>query len=500
MGFGRGINSHTSPENIDFPAFSFGNNNDRDTNERDVDHSSAINDNENTSGGFSQFFFDRGVQNNDGSTQESSAAMDDHGSLEGKNINNHGWMASILNGDGKNDISGRESYHGQDNRDDAEQHDINGPQQLFQGYRGGGGSFDTHVESNNGGYGSMNVDSYGGGGGGDGGGYGGGFGGGGFAGSSYGGGGHGGDNHGGGGHGGGGFGGGGHKGTGHGGGGFGGGGHGYGYGGHVKTVYVTKEVPVPYPVHVEKKVLYPIRVPYEKPVPYPVHRPYPVHIEKQVPYPVRVHVPQPYPVTVEKHVPYPVKVHVEKPVAVHVPKPYPVYIEKKVHIAVDHPVPYPVKIPIDRPVPIHIPVEKPIPYPVERKIPYPVKVPVDRPYPVHVPRPYPVHVDRPVPYPVKVPVKVPIKVPVPYPVEIKVPVHVPVHAQPPHHGYGNIPAKHHDAYQQEGSVRENSPDSGYGAAFAHNNFENGLPSFGGQHQGASNGNGYGGNDDYMTRG
>ncbi|XP_050541678.1 uncharacterized protein LOC126905729 [Daktulosphaira vitifoliae] len=196
-----------------------------------------------------------------------------------------------------------------------------------------------------------------------------------------------------------------------------GGGHGGSHEEHVKTVYITKEIPVPYPVHVEKKVLYPVRVPYEKPIPYPVHKPYPVHIEKQVPYPVRVHVPQPYPVTVEKHVPFPVRVNVDRPIPVHIPKPYPVYIEKKVPIAVDKPVPYPVKIPIDRPVPVHIPVEKPFPYPVEKKIPYPIKVPVDRPYPIHVYRAYPVHIEKPVPYPVKVPVKVP------YPIDVRFPGH-----------------------------------------------------------------------------
>ncbi|XP_050538632.1 uncharacterized protein LOC126904037 [Daktulosphaira vitifoliae] len=83
--------------------------------------------------------------------------------------------------------------------------------------------------------------------------------------------------------------------------------------GHVKSVHITKEVPV--------LVDRPIVVPVEK------HVPYPVAVEKAVPYPVHV----------EKHVPvpYPVKVHVKVPVA-H-PVPYPVYIQKHVPVYVkDH--------------------------------------------------------------------------------------------------------------------------------------------------------------------
>ncbi|XP_065204847.1 uncharacterized protein LOC135834806 [Planococcus citri] len=141
---------------------------------------------------------------------------------------------------------------------------------------------------------------------------------------------------------------------------------------HVKEITVTKEVPVPYYVHVEKKV----------------------------PYPVYIQVPHPYPVTVEKHVPYEVRVPVDRPVPYAVPKPYPVHVpvEKPVPVPVEKHIPYPVKVPVDRPYPVHVPVEKPVPYPVQ--------VLVDRP--VHVPKPYPVHVpvEKHVPYPVKVPVPV----------------------------------------------------------------------------------------------
>lgn len=478
LGYGNNAatGSHSSPESSDFPGHPFGDDRGRDGNNNgNSGQPFAKNDNHNYGGhGFSHFFFETGANDNGGDSQGPKSGSEDHGTVGGRNDNTHdpGWMTSYFNGDGKNDNAGRGGHHNQGHRGFA------GPQPTFQEYG-------SYGRGHNAGFGDGHAGGYGGGGHG-----GGGFGGGG-AGGGYGGAGHGGvTGFEGGGHGGGGF----HGWNGHGGGG------GHGHGGHVKTVYVTKEVPVPYPVHVEKKVLYPVRVPYEKPVPYPVHKPYPVHVEKKVPYPVTVHVPQPYPVTVEKHVPFPVRVHVEKPVAVHVPKPYPVYIEKKVPVAVSHPVPYPVKIPIDRPVPVHIAVEKPVPYPVERKVPYPIKIPVDRPYPVHVPKPYPVHVDRPVPYPVKVPVKVQVKVPVPYPVEVKVPVHIPVHHHhaPPSHNYGP-PMKHYDAYRHDGPQENHHAGdaTGYGTAFA-NNYENGFNSYGGQDQGTPDA--YGGNDDYGTHG
>lgn len=184
-----------------------------------------------------------------------------------------------------------------------------------------------------------------------------------------------------------------------------------GTGASEKVRIVTKEVPVPYPVHVEKKVPYFIRVPHDRAVPYPVHKPYPVHITKPVPYPVKVHVPAPYPVTVEKHVPFPVKVSVPRPIAIHIPKPYPVYIEKKVPITVEKHVPYPVKVPVEKPVPVHIAVEKPVPYAVTKHVPYPVKVPVEKPYPLTIPKPYPITIEKPVKVPYKVPVPISINFP-----------------------------------------------------------------------------------------
>lgn len=174
---------------------------------------------------------------------------------------------------------------------------------------------------------------------------------------------------------------------------------------------VTKEVPVPYPVHVEKKVPYFIRVPHDRAVPYPVHKPYPVHITKPVPYPVKVHVPAPYPVTVEKHIPFPVKISVPRPVAVHIPRPYPVYIEKKVPYTVEKPVPYAVKVPYERPVPVPITVEKPVPYAVTKHVPFPVKIPVEKPFPLTIPKPYPITVEKPVKVPYKVPVPISINFP-----------------------------------------------------------------------------------------
>lgn len=174
---------------------------------------------------------------------------------------------------------------------------------------------------------------------------------------------------------------------------------------------VTKEVPVPYPVHIEKKVPYFIRVPHDRAVPYPVHKPYPVHITKPVPYPVKVHVPAPYPVTVEKHIPFPVKVSVPRPVAIHIPKPYPVYIEKKVPYTVDRPVPYAVKVPYEKPVPVPITVEKHVPYAVTKHVPFPVKIPVEKPFPLSIPKPYPITIEKPVKVPYKVPVPISINFP-----------------------------------------------------------------------------------------
>lgn len=118
---------------------------------------------------------------------------------------------------------------------------------------------------------------------------------------------------------------------------------------HIKAITITKEVKIPVP------------------------QPYPVHVEKKVPYLVKV----------------PVEVKVEKPYPVHVPKPYPVYIEKKVPYAVEKKVPYPVKVEVK--VPVHVP------HPVHVPKPYPVKVPVPKPYPVKVP----VYIEKKIPIYIK---------------------------------------------------------------------------------------------------
>lgn len=154
----------------------------------------------------------------------------------------------------------------------------------------------------------------------------------------------------------------------------------------VKTVTVTKHVPVPYTVEVEKKVPYKVEVPVDKPYSVEVPKPYPVYVEKKVPYTVKEYYPQPY--TVYKKVPVPVKVHVDRPYTVHVPKPYHVLVEKKVPYSVEKHVPYPQRVYVDKPYAVHYPVYKPVPYTVEKKVHYPVEIPVEKPVPVAVPKPY----------------------------------------------------------------------------------------------------------------
>ncbi|ETN64839.1 hypothetical protein AND_003407 [Anopheles darlingi] len=109
---------------------------------------------------------------------------------------------------------------------------------------------------------------------------------------------------------------------------------------------ITKKVPVPYPVEVEKHVPVEVKVPYpvevEKKVPVVVEKKVPVYIEKKVP----VHVDRPYPVEVKVPVEVPVYqkeyVEVPKPYAVHVDKPYPVYVKQPVYV--EKPVPVTVLI------------------------------------------------------------------------------------------------------------------------------------------------------------
>lgn len=193
-------------------------------------------------------------------------------------------------------------------------------------------------------------------------------------------------------------------------------------GDNVKMVVLTKEVPVPYKVHVEKKVPVYIQVPVDKPYPVYIPKAVPVTVPKPVRYPVKVYSPQPY--EVEKQIPFPIKINVERPVPFPIAKPYPVFKEKFVPHYVEMPVPYPVKVPVENRYPVHVPIEKKVPYPVEKRVPYPVKVPFIREIPYHVAKPVPVRFEKPVPYPVekkvlypvRIPMHVPYHIPVPFPV------------------------------------------------------------------------------------
>ncbi|CAA9994572.1 unnamed protein product [Nesidiocoris tenuis] len=166
---------------------------------------------------------------------------------------------------------------------------------------------------------------------------------------------------------------------------------------NVRTIILMKKVPVPYPVHIEKKIPYPVKVPIRRPYVVYVPRPYQVEVMKQVPVPVKV--PYPHPFTVEKHIPVPYKVHYDKPYPVHINKPYPVYFEKRVPIHIDKPVPVHYRVAVDRPIPIRVPMEKPMLYPVERPYHFPIKVPVEKPLSVQaqVDSPYalPVTLEKP---------------------------------------------------------------------------------------------------------
>uniref|UniRef100_A0A182K927 Cuticular protein (putative) n=1 Tax=Anopheles christyi TaxID=43041 RepID=A0A182K927_9DIPT len=121
-----------------------------------------------------------------------------------------------------------------------------------------------------------------------------------------------------------------------------------------KHTIITKKVPVPYPVNVEKQVVIEKQVPVHVPV--RVHVPYRVEVEKKVPVYVekKVHVdrPVPYPVKVKVPVYHKVEVEVPKPYPVHIPKPYPVYIEKEVHVPVVH------RVEVEKPYPVYV--EKPV--------------------------------------------------------------------------------------------------------------------------------------------
>ncbi|XP_058056775.1 uncharacterized protein LOC131208143 [Anopheles bellator] len=101
-----------------------------------------------------------------------------------------------------------------------------------------------------------------------------------------------------------------------------------------KEVTITHNVPVPYPVKVERHVAVPVRIPLpiavQSKVPIVVERKVPVYVDK--PIPVQVDRPVPYALPVEIPVFHRVAVEVPKPYPVHVPQPYPVYIKKPIFV------------------------------------------------------------------------------------------------------------------------------------------------------------------------
>ncbi|EAT34379.1 AAEL013370-PA [Aedes aegypti] len=101
-----------------------------------------------------------------------------------------------------------------------------------------------------------------------------------------------------------------------------------------KEVTITKNVPVPFPVKVEKHVAVPVKIPFpvaiQNKIPIVVERKVPIYVEKPVP--VQVDRPVPYPLPIEVPVFHRVAVEVPKPYPVHVPAPYPVYIQKPLFV------------------------------------------------------------------------------------------------------------------------------------------------------------------------
>ncbi|XP_061512542.1 MAGE-like protein 2 [Anopheles gambiae] len=101
-----------------------------------------------------------------------------------------------------------------------------------------------------------------------------------------------------------------------------------------KEITITKNVPVPYPIKVERHVAVPVKIP----VPIAIHNKVPIVVERKIP----VYVEKPIPVQVDRPVPYAlpieipifhrVAVEVPKPYPVHIPKPYPVYIKKPIFV------------------------------------------------------------------------------------------------------------------------------------------------------------------------
>ncbi|XP_065090165.1 zinc finger protein 512B-like [Ochlerotatus camptorhynchus] len=101
-----------------------------------------------------------------------------------------------------------------------------------------------------------------------------------------------------------------------------------------KEVTITKNVPVPFPVKVEKHVAVPVRIPFpvavQNNIPIVVERKIPIYVEKPVP--VQVDRPVPYPLPIQIPVFHRVAVEVPKPYPVHIPAPYPVYIQKPLYV------------------------------------------------------------------------------------------------------------------------------------------------------------------------
>ncbi|XP_055547973.1 zinc finger protein 512B-like isoform X1 [Wyeomyia smithii] len=101
-----------------------------------------------------------------------------------------------------------------------------------------------------------------------------------------------------------------------------------------REVTITKNVPVPYPVKIERHVAVPVQVPYpitvQKRVPIMVERKIPIYVDK--PIPVQVDRPVPYPLPIEVPVFHKVAVEVPKPYPVHIPSPYPVYIQQPLYV------------------------------------------------------------------------------------------------------------------------------------------------------------------------
>ncbi|BES99701.1 Hypothetical protein NTJ_12518 [Nesidiocoris tenuis] len=155
-----------------------------------------------------------------------------------------------------------------------------------------------------------------------------------------------------------------------------------------EILQIIQEIPVPYPVKIEKNVHYPVPVPYDQPVPIHVSQPYPIRIEKKIPVPVAVRVPQPIPII--KNIPVPVEVPVDNPVPYPVYKSVPFYIQKNVPYPVYKEIPMSVEVPepVKKEIIVPVTVEKKIPLFVPKPVPYEIKVPIPRTIRVESPYKY----------------------------------------------------------------------------------------------------------------